>query len=92
MTKLELNKLADEKLTEGAVVALARLKDGDMLEREHNRSKSTWISDGKYFHHFTFKILKSVGAIQVVTGRDGFTTFGISEKGERLLEPHLNPM
>lgn len=74
----------DVQLTDGAVTAIARLKGGDKLERERNRSKVTWTKDGETLHHLTFKNLESVGAIEKVEGRSGYDTFGLTAKGRKL--------
>lgn len=75
----------DVHVTDGAVVALERLLDGDKLEREHNRSKITWTSDGEALHHLTFKNLEQAGALKRLKGgRSGFVTFGLSPEGRKL--------
>jgi len=74
----------DVRLTDGAVVALARLKSGEKLQQERNRSKMTWVGTDESLHHLTFANLKQAEAIKAVKGKAGFTTFGISVKGKRL--------
>jgi len=76
--------ISDVVLTDGAVIALARLKSGEKLQRQRNRSKMTWIGTGESLHHLTFKSLDQAGAIKAVKGKVGFSTFGISAKGKRL--------
>jgi hypothetical protein len=76
--------ITDVVLTDGAVIALARLMSGKKLQQERNRSKMTWVGTDELLHHLTFKSLDRAGAIKAVKGKVGFTTFGITAKGKRL--------
>ena len=75
-------------LTEGSVAALQRLKDGDKLLREKNRSRVYWKNDNVTLHHLTMKNLTECGALNGNVGGDGTTTFTISPVGRTLLKDH----